>query len=173
VTSTRIRTYARPSSIKVGDGVMLKGSLPGKASLYLVFDASGSMGSELKTFKDIIEQAVPQAMNTPTEWFAGYGARIEPYMKNWQGNYYKGKFRDIVPIRADDGFSDDGDRTIELCLKAEQKGYSPIGVTDGGGGIYWTEDQIKQLKRTILVGHNKEWLEDVQKINPRIQILCV
>jgi hypothetical protein len=173
VTSTRKRTYARPSSIKVGGGVMLKGSLPGKASLYLVFDASGSMGSELKTFKDIIEQAVPQAMNTPTEWFAGYGARIEPYEKNWQGNYYKGKFRDIVPIRADDGFSDDGDRTIELCLKAEQKGYSPIGVTDGGGGIYWTEDQIKQLKRTILVGHNKNWLEDVQKINPRIQILCV
>lgn len=71
------------------------------------------------------------------------------------------------------GYSDDGDRTIELCYKAEQLGYSPIGVTDGGGKISWSKDMLKQLKRTIFVGQDKEWLEDVQKINPKIQVLDI
>ena len=58
-----------------------------------------------------------------------------------------------------------------MCFKAEQLGYSPIGVTDGGGRISWSKDMIKQLKRTVLVGHSEEWLKAVQKINPNIQII--
>ena len=78
-----------------------------------------------------------------------------------------------MQMRANGGYSDDGDRTIEMCLKAEQEGYSPIGVTDGGGQISWSRKMIKQLKRTILVGQNKHWLEAVQKINPKIQIIHI
>jgi hypothetical protein len=116
------------------------------------------MGSDLETFKEIISKSIPQAMETPCEWFTD--------------SYGKGKFKDIMKVHAMNGFSDDGDRTIDLCWKAEQQGYSPIGVTDGGGGIYWSEDKIKQLHRTILVGGNKRWLAKVQAINPSVQTLC-
>ena len=158
-TTTRKRTYQMPSTIQVGHGVILKGRMPGRASLYLCFDASGSMGEELDTFKRIISKSIPQAMSTPCEWFTR--------------TYSKGTFADIMKVHAMSGFYDDGDRTIELCFKAEQKGYSPIGVTDGGGQISWSIDMIKQLKRTVLVGQNKDWLEEVQKINPKIQIISL
>lgn len=158
-TSTRTRTYAKPSSIHAGKGIMLKGSRPGRAKLYLCFDASGSMGRELETFKEIISKSIPQAMEVPCEWFTDV--------------YGKGKFKDIMGVYASSGFNDDGDRTIELCWKAEQEGYTPIGVTDGGGRISWSEDMIKQLKRTILVGQDREWLEAVKRKNPNIQILDI
>lgn len=172
-TSTRKRTYAKPSTIKVGGNVILKGTTPGRASLYLVFDASGSMGYELNTFKEIISKSIPQAMNTPTEWFSGEYEKIAPYKTERSCGYFKGKFSDIMPVRASSGYSDDGDRVIELCWQAEQKGYSPIGITDGGGGIYWSQDKLKQLKRTILIGDNRDWLEKAQKINPKVQILDI
>ena len=155
-TSTRMRTYAKPCPIRVGGGVVLKGSKPGKAKLYLCFDASGSMGYELETFKEIISKSIPQAMETPTEWFTD--------------SYGKAKFKDFMDVHAWNGFSDDGDRVIELCWKAEQAGYTPIGVTDGGGKISWSKDKLRQLKRTILVGQNKSWLERAKEINPNIQI---
>ena len=171
VTSTRKRSYAMPSPISVGGGVILKGSTPGRTQLYLCFDASGSMGSEMETFKEIISKSIPQAMDTPTAWFSGYGAKIAKDEGGRSYDYYKGKFKDFMPVHANNGYNDDGDRTIELCYLAEQLGYSPIGVTDGGGCISWSKDMIKQLKRTVLVGQSGRWLEQVQKINPRIQIL--
>lgn len=171
VTSTRRRSYAMPSPISVGGGVILKGSTPGRTQLYLCFDASGSMGSEMETFKEIISKSIPQAMDTPTAWFSGYGAKITKDEGGRGYDYYKGKFKDFMPVHANNGYNDDGDRTIELCYLAEQLGYSPIGVTDGGGCISWSKDMIKQLKRTVLVGQSGRWLEQVQKINPRIQIL--
>ena len=171
VTSTRKRSYAMPSPISVGGGVILKGSTPGRTQLYLCFDASGSMGCEMETFKDIISKSIPQAMDTPTAWFSGYGAKISKDKSGRSYDYYKGKFKDFMPVHANNGYNDDGDRTIELCYLAEQLGYSPIGVTDGGGCISWSKDMIKQLKRTVLVGQSGRWLEQVQKINPRIQIL--
>lgn len=173
VTSTRRRSYAMPSPISVGGGVILKGSTPGRTQLYLCFDASGSMGSEMETFKDIISKSIPQAMDTPTAWFSGYGAKITKDESGRSYDYYKGKFKDFMPVRANNGYNDDGDRTIELCYLAEQQGYSPIGITDGGGRLSWSVDMIKQLKRTVLVGQNGRWLEQVQKINPRIQILVI
>ena len=157
-TSTRASTYRMPSYIQMGNGIILKGKLPGKTQLYLCFDASGSMGFVIDTFKEIIKNAIPQALTTPTEWFTD--------------TYGKGTFKDLLPVEADSGFSDDGDRVIELCLEAEKKGYSPIGVTDGGGGIYKPEN-LKQLKRTILVGNDEDWLKDAKEINPNIQTLCI
>ena len=173
VTSTRRRSYAMPSPISVGGGVILKGSTPGRTQLYLCFDASGSMGCEMETFKDIISKSIPQAMDTPTAWFSGYGAKISKDKSGRSYDYYKGKFKDFMPVHANNGYTDDGDRTIELCYLAEQQGYSPIGITDGGGCISWSVDMIKQLKRTVLVGQNGRWLEQVKKINPKIQILVI
>lgn len=172
-TTTRQRSYAMPSTIHVGKGVLLKGRTPGKTNLYLCFDASGSMGREMETFKEIISKSIPQAMDVPTAWFSGACERIprDPEGRNY--DYYKGKFRDFMPVYANSGYDDDGDRTIELCHKAEKQGYSPIGVTDGGGQISWSRDMIKQLQRTILVGQNERWLKAVQKINPKIQIIVV
>lgn len=172
-TTTRRRSYAMPSTIHVGKGVLLKGRTPGKTNLYLCFDASGSMGREMETFKEIISKSIPQAMDVPTAWFSGACERIprDPEGRNY--DYYKGKFRDFMPVYANSGYDDDGDRTIELCHKAEKQGYSPIGVTDGGGQISWSRDMIKQLQRTILVGQNERWLKAVQKINPKIQIIVV
>lgn len=159
VTSTRQRTYSKPSTIKVGNGIILKGSTPGRTKLYLIFDASGSMGYELETFKEIIQKSIPQALDMPCEWFTH--------------TYKKGKFRDILPVCATSGFDDDGDRVIDLCYKAEQLGYSPIGVTDGGGQLSWSKDKLKLLKRTVLVGQNKYWLDKVKAINPNIQTLHI
>lgn len=173
VATEKIRTYARPSYVGVSDGIMLKGRKYAKTSLYLVFDASGSMGSELALFKEIISKTIPQAMECPCEWFAGWGEHIASYKKDDGDGYFKGKFKDIMPVHAHSGYNDDGDRTIELCWQAEQLGYSPIGVTDGGGGIYWTNDKIKQLKRTVLVGQDKAWLDKVKRINPAIQTLDI
>ena len=172
-TTTRQRSYAMPSTIHVGKGVLLKGRVPGKTNLYLCFDASGSMSCEMETFKEIISKSIPQAMDVPTAWFSGYGAEIprDPEGRNY--DYFKSKFKDFMPVCASSGYSDDGDRTIELCLKAEKQGYSPIGVTDGGGQISWSRDMIKQLQRTILVGQREGWLKAVQKINPKIQIIVV
>ena len=172
-TTTRRRSYAMPSTIHVGKGVLLKGRTPGKTNLYLCFDASGSMGCEMQTFKEIISKSIPQAMDVPTAWFSGACERIprDPEGRNY--DYFKGKFRDFMPVYANSGYDDDGDRTIELCLKAEKQGYSPIGVTDGGGQISWSRDMIKQLQRTILVGQRESWLKAVQKINPKIQIIVV
>ena len=172
-TTTRQRSYAMPSTIHVGKGVLLKGRTPGKTNLYLCFDASGSMGSEMETFKEIISKSIPQAMDVPTAWFSGACEKIprDPEGRNY--DYFKGKFKDFMPVYANSGYDDDGDRTIELCLKAEQQGYSPIGVTDGGGQISWSKDMIKQLRRTILVGQREGWLKAVQKINPKIQIIVV
>jgi hypothetical protein len=175
VTSTRMRTYAKPSSIKLSGGAILKGSTPGRTQLYLVFDASGSMSSEMDTFKEIISKSIPQAMDTPCEWFAGrnYSSDIEPYKTECMDGYYKSKFKDFMQTYASSGYDDDGDRTIELCWLAEQKGYSPIGVTDGGGQISWSKDKLKQLKRTVFVGQNARWLQAAKNINPRIQILDI
>lgn len=177
-TTSKIRTYRIPSYIQVNKGIMMKGKLPGKTDLYLVFDASGSMGAELKLFKDIINKAIPQAMECPCEWFSGYSENRDTEKKclnresKHSYDYYKGKFKDIMPVRAAGGYADDGDRTIELCLEAEKKGYTPIGVTDGGGNIY-EPDQLKQLKRTILVGSSSGWLEKAKRINPNIQIIAL
>lgn len=172
VTTARIRTYARPSYIGVDKGIMLKGRKPGRASLYLVFDASGSMGDELALFKKIISESIPQAMSVPTEWFSGENEKIPSNPEGKNSDYYKGTFKDILPVRAYNGYSDDGDRVIELCLAAEKKGYSPIGVTDGGGGIY-EPDVLKQLKRTVLVGDCKSWLRKAKEINPRIETIDI
>ena len=178
VTTTKMRTYRVPSRVQLQQGVIMKGKLPGRTSLYLVFDASGSMGSELATFKKIVKEAIPQAMDVPTEWFSGWAedGEDEPtrYDKHYDGmtcrDYHKGKFRDILPVYASSGYGDDGDRVIELCALAEEKGYSPIGVTDGGGGIYFP-DTLKKLKRTILVSKTAGWLEKAKSINPNIQTL--
>ena len=170
-TTTRERTYRMPSYIQVNKGIILKGKTPGRTLLYLCFDASGSMGSELALFKEIISKAIPQAMDCPCEWFSGYNNPSKCQCKDIHSyDYFKGKFKDIMPVRASGGYCDDGDRTIELCLKAEEKGYTPIGVTDGGGNIYEPE-QLKKLKRTILVGPNGHWLQKAKQINPNIQIL--
>lgn len=179
VTTTKIRSYKTPSYMQTGQHTIFKGSKNGKASLYLCFDASGSMSSDMNTFKEIIGKAIPQALKTPTVWFSGYAYREEgrQVMRRCQDpegrndDYYKGTFADFMKISADSGYSDDGDRTIEMCYKAEQLGYSPIGITDGGGRISWSVDMLKQLKRTVLVGHSKRWLDEVQKINPNIQVI--
>ena len=176
-TTTKVRSYRTPSTIQIGGGVILKGQTQGKTALYLCFDASGSMGREMETFKDIISKSIPQALDTPTVWFSGYCYRgsvencKDPTGRN--RDYYKGKFSDFMKVSADSGYNDDGDRTIEMCYKAEQMGYSPIGVTDGGGQLSWSKDMLKQLKRTVLVGQNRYWLETAQKINPKIQILDI
>ena len=179
-TTTRRRSYAMPSTIHVGKGVLLKGRVPGKTNLFLCFDASGSMGDEMQTFKDIISKSIPQAMDVPTTWFSGYptnGWSSIEHLRDKNGrnsdDYYRSKFKDFMQMRASAGYSDDGDRTIEMCLKAEQEGYSPIGVTDGGGQISWSKDMIKKLSRTVLVGQNEHWLKTVQKINPKIQTICI
>lgn len=179
VTDTKVRSYKTPSYMQTGQHTIFKGSKKGHASLYLCFDASGSMGGDMDTFKEIIGKAIPQALKTPTVWFSGYAYNEEarnvmrrchdPEGRN--DDYFKGTFADFMKISADSGYSDDGDRTIEMCFKAEQLGYSPIGITDGGGRISWSVDMIKQLKRTVLVGHSKEWLKAVQEINPNIQII--
>lgn len=174
-TGQRVRTYATPSRLQVGKGIILKGRKPGKAKLYLIFDASGSMNNDMIMFKDIIQKSIPQAMESPCEWFSGDGPReVEHKCRNHEGrnyDYYKGKFKDFIEVTACGGYSDDGDRTIELCLKAEEKGYNPIGVTDGGWNLKNPEN-VKKLKRTILVGNHKGWLENVKKLNSSIQILC-
>ena len=179
VTDTKVRSYKTPSYMQTGQHTIFKGSKKGKASLYLCFDASGSMGGDMDTFKEIIGKAIPQALKTPTVWFSGYAYREEGRAvmrrchdaEGRDDDYYKGTFADFMKISADSGYGDDGDRTIELCWKAEQLGYSPIGITDGGGRISWSVDMIKQLKRTVLVGHSKRWLDGVKKINPNIQII--
>lgn len=172
VTTTKIRTYARPSYVGVDRSIMLKGRKYGKTALYLVFDASGSMGSELALFKEIISKAIPQAMKVPCEWFSGCGERIAPNPAGKSYDYYKGTFKDIMPVHASSGYNDDGDRVLLLCEQAERKGFTPIGVTDGGGGID-RPDILKKLTRTVLVGSNKAWLEKAKQINPRVQILDV
>lgn len=178
VTTTKMRTYRVPSRVQVQQGVMMKGKLPGRTNIYLVFDASGSMGGELATFKKIVKEAIPQAMDVPTEWFSGWTKdnvdEQTRYSKHYDGrtcrDYHKGKFKDILPVYASSGYNDDGDRVIELCLLAEEKGYSPIGITDGGGGIY-NPAVLKKLKRTILVCREKWWLDKAKSINPSIQTL--
>ena len=179
VTSQRRRTYTKPNPIKVGGGIILKGSTPGRTQLYLIFDASGSMSYEMDTFKEIISKAIPQAMDMPCEWFAGHqykassSEQVKPYKTEDGDGYYKAKFKDFMKVLAHSGYSDDGDRTIELCWLAEQLGYSPIGVTDGGGTISWSKDKLKQLKRTVFVGQNSYWLKKVKEINPKVQILDI
>lgn len=180
-STVKQRTYRLPSYIQVQQGVILKGKQPGYAKLYLIFDASGSMSYELQTFKDIISQSIPQAMVTPTEWFSGYaaGEYRDQIRKchNPEGrgrDYYKGQFRDIEHVYAADGYNDDGYRTLELCVKAEQAGYSPIGITDGGGNYdNETKDLAKQLKRTTLVSDNLHWLQAMKSANPSLQILDI
>ena len=172
-TTKRERTYRLPSMLQTGDGCIFKGKTPGRVELYLIFDASGSMSGDMNTFKEIISKSIPQAMNCPCEWFAGYNDyhKIAPYKKEHGDGYYKAKFKDFMEVRASSGFDDDGDRTIELCYLAEQMGYSPIGVTDGGGCLSWSKDKLKLLKRTILVGQNGYWLNKCKEVNPNIQIL--
>ena len=172
-TTTKQRSYAMPSTIHVGKGVLLKGRTPGKTNLYLCFDASGSMNNEMETFKEIISKSIPQAMDVPTAWFSGYGEKVPRDPTGRNRDYYKAKFKDFMCVYANNGYNDDGDRTIELCYKAEQMGYSPIGVTDGGGQISWSKDMLKQLKRTVFVGQSKWWLEEAQRINPKVQILDI
>lgn len=179
VTDTKVRSYKTPSYMQTGQHTIFKGSKKGRASLYLCFDASGSMSSDMDTFKEIIGKAIPQALKTPTVWFSGYAYREEGRAvmrrcKDPEGrssDYYKGTFADFMHIAADSGYTDDGDRTIEMCFKAEQLGYSPIGITDGGGCLSWSIDMLKQLKRTVLVGHSKGWLDAAQKVNPNIQVI--
>ena len=173
-TSTRIRSYKTPNYAQTGQHTILKGSKPGHAKLYLCFDASGSMSSDMHLFKTIIKNSIPQALSTPTLWFAGVCRNSEKLRDpdGRSGDYFKGTFKDFLDVLADDGYSDDGDRTIELCWRAEQLGYSPIGITDGGGQLKWSIDKLKELKSTILVGSNKYWLEKAHSINPNVQILC-
>lgn len=179
VTDTKVRSYKTPSYMQTGQHTIFKGSKKGHASLYLCFDASGSMGGDMDTFKEIIGKAIPQALKTPTVWFSGYayreeGRNVMRRCKDPEGrndDYFKGTFADFMKISADSGYSDDGDRTIEMCFKAEQLGYSPIGITDGGGCLSWSTDMLKQLKRTVFVGHSKRWLLAVQKVNPNIQVI--
>lgn len=179
VTTTKVRTYKTPSYMQTGQNTIFKGRQAGKTALYLCFDASGSMGGDMDTFKEIIGKAIPQAMKTPTTWFSGWayneeGRQIMKKCQDPEGrsdDYYKGTFEEFMKIAADSGYGDDGDRTIELCHRAEQLGYSPIGVTDGGGCLSWSVDMLKELKRTVFVGHSKRWLEAVQKVNPRVQII--
>ena len=171
VTTTRQRTYAKPNPIKLSGGAILKGSRPGRAKLYLCFDASGSMHMEMDMFKEIISKSIPQAMDTPTAWFSGWNSPVARDPKGRSEDYYKGTFKDFIKVNACEGYCDDGDRTIELCWKAEQEGYSPIGITDGGGKITWSTDMLKQLKRTTLVGDCSSWLKAAKKINPSIQII--
>lgn len=171
-TSQRARSFAVPSYIKVNSGVILKGRKPAKTPLYIIFDASGSMGAMLETFKEIISKSIPQAMNCPCEWFSGCNNAIAPYKRDCGDGYYKGKFKDIMKTWANNGFSDDGDRVIDLCLEAEKHGYSPIGVTDGGGCLRHI-NELKKLQRTILVGQNEDWLEIAKEYNPKIQTLYV
>lgn len=177
VTSVRQRTYAKPSPVKVGGGVVLKGSTPGRTQLYLCFDASGSMGWEMDTFKDIISKSIPQAMKTPVEWFSGFAeSDIERRCHNPKGRtsrYFKGTFQDFMEVQASAGYDDDGDRTIEMCYLAEQAGYTPIGITDGGGRLSWSKDMAKKLRRTVLVGDTQQWLDLVKKVNPRIETICI
>ena len=180
-STVKQRTYRLPSYIQVQQGVILKGKQPGFAKLYLIFDASGSMSYELQTFKDIISKSIPQAMITPTEWFSGYAAGeyreqirkcLNPEGRN--RDYYKGQFRDMEHVYASDGYNDDGYRTLELCIKAEQAGYSPIGITDGGGNFdNETMDLARQLKRTTLVSDNLHWLQAMKSANPSLQILDI
>lgn len=183
-TATRRRSYAMPSSVRVGKNILLKGSTPGKAKLHLCFDASGSMGRELGIFKDIINKSIPQALLTPTTWFSGYivdrdvdRSKLQDTDDNKRkyGDYYKGTFKDMGPVYADDGYLDDGDRTIELCWIAEQQGYTPIGITDGGGRISWAKSKLKELKRTLFVvpEREKDWADEAKEINPSIQIIIV
>lgn len=175
-TTTRRRTYRMPSYISTSDGTLLKGRMQGQASLYVVFDASGSMGAELDLFKKIISESIPHAMNVPCEWFSGCCEKIEPNPDGRGYDYFKGTFKDIMPVYASGGYGDDGDRVIELCLKAEEKGFTPIGVTDGGGGVYAPE-VLKKLQRTILVSRDeshyrsRSWGQLVKEINPRIQVI--
>ena len=177
VTDTKVRSYKTPNYIMTGQHTILKGAQKGKASLYLCFDASGSMSEDMDTFKEIISNAIPQAMKTPTTWFSGwaFGMNGNTILKKCQDpekeDYYKGTFTDFMHIAGVGGYSDDGDRTIELCFQAEQQGYSPIGITDGGGRLSWSIKMLKQLKRTVLVGADRKWLNDVQKINPHIQVI--
>ena len=173
-TSTRIRSYKTPNYAQTGQHTILKGSKPGHAKLYLCFDASGSMSSDMHLFKTIIKNSIPQALSTPTLWFAGVCRNSEKLRDpdGRSGDYFKGTFKDFLDVLADNGYSDDGDRTIELCWRAEQLGYSPIGITDGGGQLKWSIDKLKELKSTILVGSNNYWLEKAHSINPNVQILC-
>ncbi len=175
VTTTRKRSYAMPSTIHVGNGVILKGSTPGRTKLYLCFDASGSMGGEMDIFKEIISKSIPQALLTPTAWFSGCNEKIKADPSGRSSYYFKGTFADFMPVYANCGWDDDGDRTIELCWKAEQEGYTPIGITDGGGRLSWSKKYLVQLQRTILVGpHNDlDWLQRVKKLNNKIQILDI
>lgn len=173
VSNTKVRTYKTPSYAQTGQHTIMKGRQNSKSALYLAFDASGSMSGEMEMFKEIITKAIPQAMNTPTVWFSGWGAKIKADPEGRDYDYFKGTFRDFIPVHADSGYSDDGDRTIELCYKAEQLGYSPIGVTDGGGRLSWSKPLLKELKRTVLIGHNEDWLKVCQKYNPKIQIIEV
>ena len=170
-TTKRERTYRLPSMLQTSDGCIFKGKTPGRIELYLIFDASGSMSGEMNTFKEIISKSIPQAMNCPCEWFAGENSSIKPYKTEHSDGYFKGKFKDFMRVRAYSGYNDDGDRTIELCYLAEQMGYTPIGVTDGGGCISWSAKTLKKLRRTILVGQNGHWLAKAKEINPNIQIL--
>lgn len=132
------------------------------------------MGAEMQMFKDIISKSIPQAMKTPTTWFSGCSKKSVPKDPTGRNSdYYKGTFEDFMPVLANNGYSDDGDRTIELCLKAEQEGYSPIGITDFGGGINWAEDMLKQLKRTVFVTDNSYSANEIKKLNPNIQTICI
>jgi hypothetical protein len=175
-TDQRVRTYAVPSKLQISKGVILKGRKPGKAKLYLIFDASGSMRGDMNMFKEIISKSIPQAMECPCEWFSGWDNNEKlNYPKTYHGkscrDYYKGKFKDFIEVDAYGGYGDDGDRVIDLCMLAEEKGFNPIGVTDGGGCIRYP-NTLKKLKRTILVGDDMDWLKDAKKINPAIQIIC-
>ena len=129
VTTTKMRTYRTPSRIQAQPGIIMKGKLPGRTNIYLVFDASGSMGGELASIKKIVKEAIPQAMDVPTEWFSGWTRDGEDertrYNKRYDGgtyrDYHKGKFKDILPVYASSGYGDDGDRVIELCALAEER----------------------------------------------------
>jgi hypothetical protein len=166
VTDKTNRTYSLPSYtmsvVSAGTGLIFKGKQKTKASLYLCFDASGSMGGNLALFKEIITRSIPQAMNCPCDWFTD--------------EYKHGTYRDMLDIYAESGFNDDGDRVLELCYKAEQQGYTPVGVTDGGGGVYGTRisyEEIKSLKRTVIVTNSSWWADRLRDINKNIQIINI
>lgn len=170
-TTKKQRSYSLPSHIKLNNNMLLKGRTRAKSNLYLVFDASGSMSSELEMFKEIIGKAVPQALTSPCEWFSGINETVEPNSKKGY-DYYKYTFKEMRETVANAGYDDDGDRTLAICLEAEKKGFTPIAVTDGGGALY-KPNVAKQLRRTVIVCPSDSWIEKIKAVNDRLTVIHI
>lgn len=193
-TTIKERTYRRPSRRQgLYGNVLAKGKICSQASLYLIFDASSSMYNEMQMFKEIISVSVPGAMNTPTEWFAGSGAdaktknqdpeseTLKKLVLNAREHAHKGVFKDFMKVQARNGTGCDGDNVIELCYAAEQKGFTPIAVSDlQCSNLTYkdtspTWDIVAKLRRTIIVGpeYEKSTFDKIKEHNSHIQVFMV